>query len=193
MSGNAPIQIRAIDEMTNLAGLYRHGTAFALSDTATTRKRKPDAFCRRKDANQRHLRRPCQCSARAGEMNPARHEAVERGWRGRTETFPEDLECRHATCLETRAHLFHHRIGCAHVEARTLVQQFRIDIRHGEPALQVKAVAASRLASNPPSAPRSGATMALQTADHIWILHCQLMDVKINGVESLTQGRCGAR
>jgi hypothetical protein len=64
MSGNAPIQIRAIDEMTNLAGLYRHGTAFALSDTATTRKRKPDAFCRRMDANQRHLRRPSQCSAK---------------------------------------------------------------------------------------------------------------------------------
>jgi len=50
-----------------------------------------------------------------------------------------------------------------------------------------------RFRSPAPSAPRSGATMALQTADHIWILHCQLMDVKINGVESLTQGRCGAR
>jgi hypothetical protein len=33
------IQLRAIDEMADLAGFYRHGTALALSDTAAARNR----------------------------------------------------------------------------------------------------------------------------------------------------------
>src|SRR3984893_9023358 len=112
------IQFRAIEEMADLTGFYRHRAAFALSDPAAARNRKAGAFRRRENAGERCLRRPRQRAASAGEMNPARHEAIERGRRGRAKAFPEDLECRHAPRLQARTHLFHHRIRRAHVDAR---------------------------------------------------------------------------
>ena len=142
----ALVQIQTIDEMTNLAGFYRHGAALALSDTTATRNREAGTFGHRENAGERRLRRPNQRAMRAGKMNPARRETIEGGPRGRTEAFLEDLEGWYATRPQARANLFHHRIRRAHIEARPLVQQFGIDIRHGEPAWPVEAVALTRAA-----------------------------------------------
>ena len=123
------IQLRTIDEMANLAGFDRHGAALALSDTAAARNRNACAFRHRENAGKRRLRRPCQCASRADKMDLARHEAIERGRRGRAEALLENLEDRYAARLQSRADLIHHRIRRAHVDARALAQQFRVDIR----------------------------------------------------------------
>jgi hypothetical protein len=54
------IQLGTIDEMADLAGLYLHGAALALSDTAAARNRNAGAFRRCENAGVRCLQRPRQ-------------------------------------------------------------------------------------------------------------------------------------
>ena len=79
-------------------------------------------------------------------MDLARHEAIDHGRRGRAEALLENLEDWYAARLQSSADLIHHRIRRAHVDARALAQQFRVDIRRDEPAQPIKTVAASRAA-----------------------------------------------